>query len=215
MSHPKIVIRYVIFVVGLLLMGLGVSLITKSSLGTSPISSVPYVLSMVYPITLGQLTFLLGLLFFLAQIIILGKDFPKEQILQLFVGPFFGFFIDFGMNIFGFVHPDFYVEKIIILLLGCLILALGVYLQVAAGVIVNPGEGIVRTIADKTGREFGIIKISFDSTLVFIAVVLSLCTFGQIKGLREGTIISAILVGYITKIFSAFFKHFNFEKIIG
>lgn len=214
MSSYKMIIRYFIFVVGLFFMGLGISLTIKSDLGTSPISSVPYVFSMIYPVTLGQFTFVLSLLFLLVEIIILRKDFPKEQFLQVLVCPFFGFSVDWGMAIFSFVNPNLYAEKIIILLLGCFVLALGIYLQVAANVIVNPGEGVVKAIANKTRKEFGTIKIMFDFTLFLIAAIISLFTFGTIKGLREGTIISAILVGFITKIYSTIFEHFNFGKII-
>ena len=35
--------RYIIFFIGLYINSLGVALITKASLGTSPISSIPYV----------------------------------------------------------------------------------------------------------------------------------------------------------------------------
>jgi uncharacterized protein len=82
-------------------------------------------------------------------------------------------------------------------------------LQIAADVIVNPGEGVVKVIADKVGKEFGTIKILFDSTLVCIAAAISFFPYGKINGLREGTVISAVLVGYITKIFSNIFKYFN------
>ncbi|MEN6413764.1 MAG: DUF6198 family protein [Veillonellales bacterium] len=207
-------VRYTTFLVGLLFMGLGIGLVTKSSLGTSPISSVPYICSMIFPITFGQFTFLLSILFLLGEIIILKNDFPKGQFLQVLVGPFFGLFTDLGMIIFSFVNPQLYVEKIIALLIGCIILALGVYLQVAANVIINPGEGIVKVIANKTAKDFGSIKIMFDSTLVLSATVISLFVFGTIKGLREGTIVSALLVGYFTKLCSALFKRFDFEEML-
>lgn len=214
MLNSNTIRRYFIFIVGLFFMSLGLSLTTKSNLGTSPISSVSYVLSLKFPITFGQFTFLLALLFLFVEIMIWRTDFPKEQFLQVFVGPLFGLFVDLAMTIFSFVNPNFYVEKIIVLFLGCVVLALGVYLQVAANVIINPGEGLVRTIAKKTGGEFGNVKIMFDCTLVLIAIVISLFAFGTIKGLREGTIISAILVGYITKIYDVIFKHFNFDKML-
>lgn len=38
--------RYLVFLVGLFINAMGVSLITKADLGTSPISSIPYVLSL-------------------------------------------------------------------------------------------------------------------------------------------------------------------------
>lgn len=189
-------------------MGLGISLIIKSNLGTAPIASVAYVLSLIFPITFGQFTFLITLLFLLIEIIILGKNFPKEQYLQVLVAIFLGYFVDLGMTLFTFVNPGFYLGKLSVLLLGCIILAWGIYVQVTAGAIVNPGEGLVKIIAAKVGREFGVVKIIFDFTLVSIAVIISFFAFGTLKGLREGTFISAFLVGYITKIISGIFNHF-------
>lgn len=211
-SKAKI-LSWLVFLTGLFFMGLGISLVTKSGLGTSPISSVPYVLSMILPITIGQFTFLLSLLFLLIEILILRRDFPKEQYFQVLVGPFFGLFVDLGMTICAFVNPHYYAEKILILLFGCVVLALGVYLQVAANVIVNPGEGVVKVIAAKTGAKFGNIKILFDSSLCSIAILISLYAFGTVKGVREGTIVSAILVGFNIKIISALFNRFHKKRM--
>lgn len=186
-------------------MGLGVALVTRANLGTSPISSVPYVLSMILPVTIGEFTFLLSLVFLALQVVLLGRRFPREQWLQVFVGPVFGLFIDLGMRLFAFVNPGFYAARIVALLLGCVLLALGVHLQVLANVIINPGEGLVKTLALKTGWEFGTIKVLFDCTLVLLAVGVSVCAFARVRGLREGTIISAILVGVITRAFSVLF----------
>lgn len=210
----KMIKRYFVLVAGLFFMGLGVDLITKSNLGTSPIASVSYVLSLIFPLTFGVTTFLVSFLFILIQILILKTDFPKEQYLQVLVGPIFGFFIDFGMKIFSFVNSKFYSQEIILLLLGCILLALGIRLEVIANVIINPGEGLVKTIANKTRKEFGNIKIMFDCTLVLTAIVISLFAFRSINGLGEGTVISAILVGPITKIISTIFKDFNIGKLL-
>ena len=38
--------RYILFLIGLFINSLGVSLVTKANLGTSPISSIPYVLNL-------------------------------------------------------------------------------------------------------------------------------------------------------------------------
>ncbi|MEQ8198797.1 MAG: DUF6198 family protein [Clostridiaceae bacterium] len=213
MSNYKIIIRYFLFISGVFFMGLGISLTTKSGLGSSPISSVPYVLSMIFPVTMGQFTFALSILFLLAELIILGKDFTKEQFLQVLVCPLLGWFIDFGMSIFAFVDPDLYVERITVLLLGCIVLALGVYLQIIANVIINPGEGLVKIIADKAGKRFGDIKIILDSTMCIVAVIISLFAFGQVYGIREGTITCAVLVGSITKIYSAIFKYLKYKRL--
>ena len=209
MPNIRLAVRYFVFLLGLFFMGLGASLITRSNLGTPPISSVPYVMCMLFPFTFGQFTFLLSLFFVLVQIVLLRKSFLKKQYVQVLVGLFFGFFIDFGMFLFTLVNPHIYVWKIFVLVLGSTLVALGTYLQVAPNVILNPGEGAVKTIAEKTGASFGTVKVIFDSTLLISAAIISLFAFGTIKGLREGTILSAVLVGCIVNGFSFMFRRFR------
>src|SRR5699024_12433229 len=83
----KIIKGYVLFLLILFIMGMGISLVTLAHLGTTPITSPPYVLSLSLPISFGMLTMLANFVFVLIEIIVLGKDFPKEQYLQLIVGP--------------------------------------------------------------------------------------------------------------------------------
>lgn len=208
MLRFKTFLRSAQLVVSLLVMAFGVDLITKSNLGTSPISSVPYVLSLAFPFTFGEFTILINALIVLIQVLILRKAFPPQQILQLIVGTLFGFFVDFGMFIFSFVHPNYYGLRLMILLLGCILLAVGIYFEVNAKLVMNPGEGLVRALNLKTGRKFGSLKVAVDCTLVIIAVAISLLAFRSIRGIREGTIVSALLVGNIVRL-----THFLVERI--
>src|SRR5699024_11014701 len=91
----KIIKGYGLFLLSLFIMGMGISLVTLAHLGTTPITSPPYVLSLSLPISFGMLTMLANFVFVLIEIIVLGKDFPKEQYLQLIVGPILGLSIDF------------------------------------------------------------------------------------------------------------------------
>jgi uncharacterized protein len=214
MSPVQTFKRYILSIAGLFLMGLGISLVTRSYLGTSPISSVPYVLCLVFPISFGTFAFLLGLLFLIMEILILGKKFPKEQYLQVFVCLFLGITIDLGMFISSFITPGFYVEKILMLILGCFVLALGVFLSVSSNTFLYPADAFVKIVAKKLGKKFGTTKIFFDSSLCCIAGLISFLSFGTLKGLGEGTIISALLVGYIITMIGTIFLRFNREGII-
>lgn len=195
----KIIQKYSMLTIGMFFMGLGVAIITKTNLGTSPISSIPYVLSMIVPLTFGECNALLNILLLFFEILLLKKDFPKKQFLQVFICILFGFFIDLGMFICNFTNLT-YILKIIFLVIGCTTLALGIYLEVNANVLILPGDGLVKIITNKTGKKLGNIKIAFDCTLVISALVISLFAFETIKGLGEGTIISAVLVGTIIKL---------------
>ncbi|WP_054847473.1 hypothetical protein [Methanoculleus chikugoensis] len=216
MTDTTLIKKYALLTAGLFFMGLGISLITKSYLGTSPISSIPpYVLCLIFPISFGTFAFLLGVFFLLIEILILGKDFPKIQVLQIFVGVLLGASIDFGMHLLSFVDPAFYAARIVTLLAGCVVLALGVYLEISSKTFVYPpGDAVVKVIADKIGKRFGPTKIVFDTTLCCTAGgLISYFSIGTLEGLGgEGTIISTLLVGYIITAISTIFVYFNVGK---
>ena len=145
--------RYIVFLIGLFINSLGVSLITKADLGTSPISIL------------------------------------------------FGYFIDLTMVILFFVDPQTYLSSVVYLLIGCVILGFGVYTEVLADVAMLPGESFVRAVSSTWKTEFGSTKVAFDVSLTVIAAVLSLIFSHRLDGVREGTIIAALLVGFIARLF--------------
>lgn len=74
MMIKEMIKRYLIFFMGLFIVSLGISFITKANLGTSPISSIPYVMSLGFDFTLGEFTILFSILLIVFQIILLGKN---------------------------------------------------------------------------------------------------------------------------------------------
>lgn len=201
--------RYILFLIGLFINSLGVSLVTKASLGTSPISSIPYVLSLYFPLTLGNFTIIFSLLLIILQIIILRKNFKVENILQIPVSIVFGYFIDFTMYLLVWINPQNYFIKLIALLIGCIVLGFGVYIEVLADVVMLPGESFVRAIVQTWNTNFGTTKIIFDSSMTIIAGVLSFVFSAKLNGVREGTVIAALLVGFIARLFG---KQLEFIK---
>ena len=190
--------RYLIFLVGLFISSLGVSLVTKANLGTSPISSIPYVLSLNFSLTLGNFTIIFSLFLIALQLLILRKDFKLEHLLQIPISILFGYFIDWTMLLLSFVHPDSYLFKVIALLIGCIILGFGVYCEVLADVAMLPGESFVRAVVQTCEREF-------DVTMTVMAALLSFVFAKELNGVREGTIIAALLVGFIARLFGRWF----------
>ena len=202
---------------GLFVNSLGVSLITKANLGTSPISSIPYVLSLNFPFTLGNFTIFFSIFLIVLQLIILRKNFKLEHILQIPVSIIFGYFIDLTMILFSWVNPEAYIMKIVYLLIGCLILGVGVYMEVLADVVMLPGESFVRAIVLTWKTNFGTTKICFDVSMSVIAAVLSFVFAGRLAGVREGTVIAALLVGFIARLIGkklAFLKDMIFPESV-
>ncbi|CBL35553.1 Predicted membrane protein [butyrate-producing bacterium SM4/1] len=197
----QILKRYLYFILGVAINSFGVAFITKSALGTSQISSVPYVLSLRFPsVSFGMTTFFVNLLFILIQAVLLKKNFQTVQFLQVAVNVLFSVLIDVSMTLLSFFQPEAFGLRIVSLLAGCVILAVGISIEVAPDVLVVPGEGAVRAISQTTGLKFGSVKVYFDVSLIVIASALSFLFFGRLNGVGLGTVISALTVGKFVNI---------------
>lgn len=192
--------RFILFFTGIFLMGFGVALITKVDLGTSPISTVPYVVSYIIPGSFGFWTIMLGILFIVLQAIILRTVKEHSLYLQLLINPLLGISIDVGMWLLNAFMPDLFIIRILFLILGCFILAMGIYLQIKGQLAMNPGEGMVQVLAEKLNKPFGTMKIWFDCSLVVAAILLGLLFLKTPVGIGIGTLISALIVGYFVKL---------------
>ena len=200
MLNKSYVRSYFILLIGLVLNGLGVSLITKASLGTSPISSIPYVLSLIFTkISLGKFTIIFSCLLIALQMILLGEKFPIQSLLQFPVSILFGVFIDGGMYLLSNFNPDNIVLCFGSLLVGCLVLGLGVYLEVIANVVMLPGEAFVKAVNIRFHTEFGITKICFDTTMTVMAGAIACIVSHQLQGVGIGTLVAALVVGYVAR----------------
>lgn len=201
MNLRERVVRYPLLLIALFIMASGVSLSIKANLGTSPISCVPYVLSLIGPFTVGEFTIIFNLFLILLQILILRSDFDLKQLLQIFVIIPFGYFTDFTLYLLSNITVNGYIFEWITCLLGCIVLAFGIFIEIKAGLLYMPGEGIVIALSKVTKIEFGKIKPIFDMSMVISAVILSFAFLGKLMGAREGTIIAAILIGLIVKFY--------------
>ena len=177
--------RYLVFLLGLFISSFGVSFITRSNLGTSPISSVPYVLSLNFSWSLGEFTIAFSVLLILLQILILRKNFRLEHLLQIPISIAFGYFIDLTMILLSSLNPSSYLIKLVCLIFGCVILGFGVYLEVLADVAMLPGESFVRAVTSTWNTDFGMTKVAFDVTITVSAVVLSFLFAHQLEGIEK------------------------------
>lgn len=209
MNKKELVKRYALLTVGLFFAGVGIAFTKHSELGVSPISSVANVMSFKFDfLSMGAWLIVWNCILIAGQILILRKDFKLYQLLQIPLSFLFGYFTDFGMWLVSFFPVSNYFLKLLMLFIGIAVLAFGISLSVIANVIMNSGEAIVKAISDKTGFEFGNVKVVFDVSCVLFSIILSLIFFDmKIIGTREGTVISAVLTGFAVKFFTGILKN--------
>lgn len=207
--------RYVIYLISLFIISLGASLSIKANLGTSPLICLPYVCSLITNLSVGIVIFLFTILFIVIQIALLGKGFEKRQYLQFIVGSVFSFFVDFSLMLVNFINPIGYINQFLLLLFSCLVVAFGVLLEIQTEVVYLPADGVIVAISQVLKKEFPKVKPFVDKSMVIIAAVLSIVFLGYFAGVREGTIISALIIGPIVKILKKYFDPYVsrlFEK---
>lgn len=196
-NHP--VKRIIFLCLGLTIMAFGVAFSIKAALGTSPISSVPYVTSAISGLTVGTTTIIMNFIFVLIQIAILRKKYDWFQLLQFPAAIIFGTMIDVAEKVIKGISFLNYFEQWLLCAVGIFLVALGVSVEVMANLVTTAGEGIVLAVCKVAPIKFSNMKVIFDVTLVCISVALSFIFLKHLDGVREGTVAAAVFVGLITK----------------
>lgn len=184
-------------VIGIFLSSLGVSLSMKSTLGATPIGVNPAVFSSSLQISTGMGMGILLALFFIAQIIILRRNFPPFQILQLVAFVLYGCSIDLIENIISTFSVEAVWQQVIFCALGIIFLAFGVFTMLKTNFLMLPQDAVVSVISEKYHREYGKIKIVLDSMLTVIAAMGSWILHRKLVHVGIGTIAAAASVGII------------------
>lgn len=213
MSERKkehLVERYLLFIFGLFIASMGVAFSTKAGLGTSPVASVPYSVSLVLTkISFGMWLNVLSVIQIVIQIILLRRKCkPLEIIIQTILAFAYGYLTNFSCFLIKPLEMHNYLERFLCMLLGCLILAFGLWVQYMGRVAMLPGEAMNRAISTVTGYKYENIKIVFDLLYIFISAIICLIFLRELKGVREGSIIAAVLVGLLIKLFNRIFNKF-------
>ena len=191
--------RYILLCVGLVIMAFGVAFSIKGGLGTSPISSLPYVLSQFTPLTVGTATIAMHVTLIVLQILLLRRRYDPVQLIQLPVALVFGTLTDFSVWALRGITCTSYPMAWLLCVIGILLVGVGVSFEVTAGVVTLAGEGMVLAVCKACHVKFANAKVGFDVTLVVLATILSFLFLGKLTGVREGTVAAAICVGLVAK----------------
>ena len=199
------------YVFGLFLITLGVGLSIKSNLGSTPVSSIPYTLNVIWGIEIGVATVIFHTILVITELILLRRAFKPKHFLQVPVGILFGFFTTISVNLVNLL-PD--TSNIILIatmvLVSTFLVALGLFFYVPTNIVPLSVEGITQAIAIVSNQPFTKVKVCFDVSVVVLSFVLCLVFTGVIGGsVGIGTIFSAIFVGITLKYINKVVLHFT------
>jgi uncharacterized membrane protein YczE len=206
--------RFALYMVGMVILALGISLNAKTSLGVSPIISTAYCVSTITGYNLGNMTFVLYLFFVCVEILIhLARKLKREaavDCLQIIVSLIFTRFL----NVFEMLIPNLGAEemqgtfagslvgRLFFLILAIICTGVGAALSLNMRIVPNPGDGIVQTIADAVRKDNGFVKNCVDITCVIITCVTGLIFSRKIIGIGIGTLMAMLGVGRVIAVFN-------------
>lgn len=199
--------RIAVYLAGLYCMAVGVVFSARSALGVSPVGSLANVLYQIglashAPdwVTLGNCTTAVYCLYILAELVLLGKNFKPAMLLQLAASLLFGQLVNLASIMLSFLpQPGTYAAQLGYLLCSVPTVAVGVMLYLSPNILPTPGEGMSLAVSDRTGAPLSSAKTIFDCSLVVISTAVSLIYFRRLVGVREGTVICALLVGPVMR----------------
>lgn len=200
--NHKLGLRFLFYVLGLFILAMGVAVSINSKLGVSPVSSLPYVISLVTGFNMGLTTILVYIFFVTLQILLLRQEFRLIHLTQMLFSVLFGYFIDFSKYLVGdFVLPG-YPGRLVMMGVSILLISVGVTLYVNVHLINMPMEALTAAVRKKLFPRlmFSDVKMMLDTMVVTISILFSLAFLGGVQGVREGTVLAALLVGRVMKL---------------
>lgn len=199
--------QHLLLLVSLYVMTVGVAVCVRSMLGSSVISVLPYVFesagkeALVPRYTIGQYTYIMNVLLVGGQIAVLRRRFEWVQLFQLVIGFVFGTLIDVNMALTSWLAPSSLWQQAAAQAAGCIILGVGIALEVRCGSVTMPGEGFPVAVSSVTGIEFPKVKMCVDVSLVALGVAASYAFFGcwQWHIIGIGTLFAMFFVGMVVR----------------
>lgn len=209
MQKTNVTWRVIIYLTGMFLLALGITLNTQAGLGASAIVSIPYAISRGTGLSFANLTLLIYCAFVVAQFIIKGKQYNLLDILQVVVSIVFTRFMALFQTIIVY-KSGFLPTDLVVLALGILLTGIGAAMTVDMTLIPNPGDGIVNSISIRSKKELGLCKNCFDLGCVICSLAIGLLFGNPILGVGLGTLLSMLGVGRVIAIFNYMTK----EKLV-
>lgn len=201
----RILTRVIIYLTGLCILALGLTLSTKADLGVSPIIAISFSVSQLTGAKFGDMTFLLYAAFVLIEIVLHllpGKRSPEDRkkavlvdISQILLSIVFTMIL----NVLSARIPaaGSMAARVAVLLVSVVLVGTGAAVTLDMRLIANPGDGLVQAISDRTGISLGLTKNIVDITCVTITCITTMAVSHHIIGVGIGTVVAMVGIGRV------------------
>ena len=182
-------------IVGILLVFGSVAFAIKAGIGVLPVDAAITSIATLIGMKVGTFSMLFHGSFFVGQVIMVGKNFRKTELLQILYLTLGGSVLNFFLyTVLQNVTFSFYPLRLVVCIAAFVVSAFGCTMVLETHLMRTPMEGCIQMLADRMGTTMGKLRQKIDVVLVVISVAITLI-FGVEWTLREGTVIAALMFG--------------------
>lgn len=202
MNYKRLTKQLILYLIGFFILALGVTVSVKGNLGVSSVNAIPYAMSLVLGIKMGNCTTIFFCFLVLLQALILRRKFSFAALLQVPASFVFGWFVNIAQAMLAPLQtPENYFLRLLFVLVSIVLIAAGIFLYLTADLLSLPAEGLSLAICQVTGAGLPKVKRLVDCSFVITAALITIIFLGRLDAVREGTILAALTISTVLGIF--------------
>lgn len=164
-----LLVRWIIFTVGLIVMAFGIAMMIKAELGSAPWDVFHIGLTLQFGLTIGTWSIIVGILI-IALTSALTKSWPQLGALANMV--LVGVFIDIFMYLFAWYEPTHLAVQLIMLIMGIGIIGLGIGIYIAPNCGAGPRDSLMLALTQITGWKVQYVRAMMEVIVLLIGWIL-------------------------------------------
>ena len=204
------------YVFGIVFVALGVVLMEKADFGVSMVVAPAYLLyRWLSPMwdffTFGMAEYCLQAVLLLIMVLIIRR-FRVSYLFSFVTAVIYGFVLDRFMALGVVLPADMIWQRTVYYILGMLFCSAGVSAMFHTYISPEVYEMFVKEVSDRFRFNINRFKTVYDCTSCLIGILISFLAFGfwHFEGVKWGTVLCALINGWIIGRFSAFYeKHWS------
>ena len=196
------------YLMGLVLLAFGASLMTRADFGLSMIVAPAFIISEFFSfMTFGMAEYLFQALL-LILLVVFVRRFKFTYLLSFFTAVCYGLMLDGCLYLLAFLGEINIAVRIMFYLIGLFATSLGVAFMFHTYISAEVYELFVKEATGRFGWKIGVVKTVYDCTSLVLSVLMSFAFFGfgHFKGIGIGTLFCAIVNGKLISAFGSFLE---------
>lgn len=200
-KEKKVFYSEIAYIAGMIVLSLGTAFMERADFGMSMVVAPAYLIHLKVAQFLPFFSFgMSGYVFqavLLCVLSLIMRRVKKSYFLSFVTAFLYGIVLDIMMKIVDHFSFEGIVWHIVLFIAGLVICAVGISLLFHTYFPPEAYELFVKEISQKTNMSLGKIKTIYDCCSCVLGVILSLCFSGTFVGVKWGTVVCAMLNGWL------------------